>query len=104
MNKIIPAILPTSIPDLDSKLAQLPEEIKLMHLDVLEEDIWSENVHIDFEAHLMVKKPDDIIERWVERGAKRMIVHKLSEKIKSLRDKTKIGLAIELQAPLEEVY
>jgi len=104
MNKIIPAILPTSIPDLDSKLAQLPEEIKLMHLDVLEEDIWSENIHINFEVHLMVRRPDDIIERWVERGAKRIIVHKLSEKIRSSRSKTKIGLAVELQAPLEEVY
>ncbi len=103
-DKIIPAILPTNASDLNSKLAQLPEEIKLAHLDVLEEDIWSDKVLIDFEVHLMVRRPNEIIERWVDRGAKRIIVHELGEETKEFKDRVEIGLAVELHVPLEYIY
>src|SRR3990167_2301539 len=41
MNKIIPAILATDISDLELKVAQIPDEVKLVHIDILEKDIYT---------------------------------------------------------------
>lgn len=103
MNDIIPAILATSVSDLDSKLAQIPKEIKYIHIDVLEQVFWTDT-DISFEAHLMVSSPAAITPRWVERGAKRIIVHKLDEVIKGFRGKVEIGLGVELRIPIEEIF
>ncbi|MDO8471509.1 MAG: hypothetical protein Q7S49_02790 [bacterium] len=104
MSEVIPAILATSASDLNLKLAKIPKEIKLVHVDVLEEDIWVDASGINFEAHLMVSRPEEIIERWVERGAKRIIVHELNEEINKFRDRVEIGLAVELDVPIEETF
>ena len=103
MIEVIPAILARNTSDLSSKLKEIPNEIKLVHIDVLEEDIWTET-DLDFEVHLMVSHPEEIIETWVDRGAKRVIVHKLNEKINSFKNKTELGLAVELGLLLEEVF
>ncbi|MDO8729143.1 MAG: hypothetical protein Q7K26_04660 [bacterium] len=103
MSEVIPAILATSVPDLSDKINQLPDEVKFVHIDVLEQDFWTD-INIDFEVHLMVSKPEEIIERWVERRAKRIIVHELNEEINKFRGKVEIGLAVELGVSLEEVF
>jgi pentose-5-phosphate-3-epimerase len=100
---IIPAILATSVSDLESKLAELPKEVKLVHIDTLEEDIWTSACDIDFEVHLMVSRPEEIMERWVERGAKRIIVHTISDGITRFRGKVEIGLAVELDIAIENI-
>ncbi|OHB10304.1 MAG: hypothetical protein A3G05_01680 [Candidatus Zambryskibacteria bacterium RIFCSPLOWO2_12_FULL_45_14] len=100
MSEIIPAILATDIPDLESKLAEIPSKVKFVHIDVLEEDYWTD-IGIGFEAHLMVKKPAEIIDRWITRGAKRIIVHKLGDLASR---PVEIGLGVEFHTPLEEVY
>lgn len=101
MNEIIPAILPKTPEELAEKAAALPLEIPFVHLDVLEEDIW---VPIDkgFEAHLLVEEPEKIANRWVERGAKRIIVHKVDDTIRKCRDNAEIGLAVDIDRPLNE--
>lgn len=103
MSEIIPAILPESAQDLVDKVNLLPKEASLIHLDVLESDVWAP-IDRDFEAHLMVEYPEDLVERWIDRGAKRVIVHKLTPKILELRSKVELGLAVEMQTQLEEVY
>jgi len=103
MNDIIPAILPRSTIDLDSKLAQIPPEIELIHLDVLEEDIWTK-IDTDFEVHLMVKKPEELVEKWINRGARNIVLHKFSEKINNLKATVRVGLAVELDVELEDIY
>jgi len=103
MKEIIPAILPETVTDLEKKISVLPEEVSFFHMDVLEKDIWAD-IELDFEAHLMVLKPGEIARRWADRGAKRIIVHKLEAEIKNLRGKVEIGLAVELQTPLEDVF
>ncbi len=103
MNDIIPAILATSISDLDHKISEIPEKIRLVHIDVLEKDIWADT-HKDFEAHLMVLNPEEIVECWVKRGAKKIIVHKLNDVIKGLKGMVEIGLGVELNVPLEEMF
>jgi ribulose-phosphate 3-epimerase len=103
-SKIIPAILPKGKKDLEKKLEALPEEISYFHLDVLEEDIWTD-VKKDFGVHLMVKEPEKIIDKWIKRGAKRIIVHLLEEWVEKARERgVKIGLAVELHVPLEDAF
>ncbi|MEK7176045.1 MAG: hypothetical protein AAB695_01580 [Patescibacteria group bacterium] len=103
MNEIIPAILPKDIQDLADKAAQLPLEIPFIHLDVLEEDIWAQ-INKSFEAHLMVESPEKIAGKWLERGAKRIIVHKVDDSIIKCRDKAEVGLGVEIDRPLEEFF
>ena len=97
MSEIIPAILAKSVPDLESRLAQIPDEVKFLHIDVLEKDIWTDTAGIDFEVHLMVTEPEKIIARWIERGARRVIVHESSPEILKYRNKVEIGLEIEMR-------
>ncbi len=103
MSEILPAVLPENAQDLVDKVSLLPSEITIFHLDVLDSDVWAP-VDRDFEAHLMVSYPEDLIERWIDRGAKRILVHKLTPKILELRSRVELGLAIELSVPLESVW
>lgn len=102
MSEIIPAILAKDTADLESKLSEMPNEMKWVHIDVLEKDIWSGNIGRDFEAHLMVKNPERIIDRWIERGAKRIIVHSLGSST-SKWGGVEIGLGVELKVSIEEI-
>jgi pentose-5-phosphate-3-epimerase len=102
MHEIIPAILPKNEEDLKEKIAALPSEITFIHFDVLEEDIWS-SIPQDFEVHLMVKDPEAVMAKWIERGARRISVHTVTPKLAEYRDKAEIGLAVELDKPLSEV-
>ena len=101
MSEIIPAILPKSIEDILEKIRSLPAAITFVHFDVLEEDLWTP-IDKDFEVHLMVEEPEKIAERWIERGAKRIIVHKVDQTLATCRDKAEIGLGVEIDKPLSE--
>ncbi len=103
MHEIIPAILPHSVEELEECLAKLPPEITFFHMDVLEEDLWTGSSGRDFEVHLMVEEPEKIMDRWIERGAKRISTHMITPKLAEYRGKAEIGLAIDLDKPLEEV-
>ena len=96
MSEIIPAILPKSENDLREKLDSLPGEISFFHSDVLEEDIWIDRIKQNFEAHLMVRYPEKIINTWIKRGAKRIIVHESSPEIVKYKSEVEIGLEIEI--------
>ncbi len=102
MGEIIPAILPKTEEELREQANSLPLEIPFIHLDVLEKEIWTP-IEKSFEVHLMVEYPEGIIGKWVERGAKRVIVHKINESILKYREHSEIGLAFELDQPIEEV-
>ena len=108
IEEIIPAILPKDEEDLKNKLAELPGAITFFHMDVLDPpaggDIWTDTNTRDFEVHLMVEEPERIMDRWVERGAKRMSVHTAGNSLAQYREKAEIGLAVELDKPLTEVF
>ncbi len=104
MHEIIPAILAHNLDELKEQIGHLPPEITFIHFDVLEEEVWdSEVVKQDFEVHLMVKNPEAIMDRWIERGAKRLSVHTAGNSLAQFREKAEVGLAVELDKPLEEV-
>src|SRR3989338_11309712 len=99
MHEIIPAILPKDEKDLEKKLEALPADITFFHMDVLEDDIWTEKNFRDFEVHLMVENPERILSTWIERGAKRLSIHKISPELAKYRDGAEIGFAVELDQP-----
>ena len=102
MYEIIPAILPKNENELREGINRLPQDITFFHMDVLEDDIWVLNDR-DFEVHLMVDKPEEIMGRWIERGAKRISVHTAGNSLAKYREKAEIGLAVELDKNLDEV-
>lgn len=102
MNEIIPAILPKDSEDLVKKVGELPLEIPLIHFDVIEgEEIWAP-IDKDLEVHLMVDNPGLVAPKWIERGAKRIIVHEVDSTLSSCRDRAEIGIAVEVDKSLEE--
>lgn len=103
MHEIIPAVLPHSVEELEDQIAKLPPETTFFHMDVLEDDIWTGSGGRDFEVHLMVEEPEKIMDRWIERGAKRISVHEVTPKLAEYRSKAEIGLAVALEKPLDEV-
>lgn len=102
MHEIIPAVLPHTVEELERGLEELPGSITFFHMDVLEDDIWTDKNTRDFEVHLMVEDPDKILPTWIERGAKRVSIHKPSAALTQYRDKAEIGYAVEIDKPLEE--
>lgn len=102
MHEIIPAVLPKSEKELEEAIAALPPEITFIHLDVLEDDIYIPFPQ-DFEVHLMVEEPEKIMQKWIDRGAKRLSVHTVGASLAQYRDKAEIGLAIDLNRPLDQV-
>lgn len=102
MNEIIPAILPTDPEDLARQVDVLPLEIPFIHFDVVStDDNWTP-INKDFEVHLMVENPAAVAEKWIERGAKRIIVHEVDSALTNCRDKAEIGIAIEVDKSLDE--
>ena len=102
MYELIPAFLEKTEGELKDKISQLPNSQTFLHLDVLEEDIWTEFPQ-DFEAHLMLEHPEAVVKTWIERGAKRVIVHKITDDILKYRGQVEIGLGVELDVPIEDV-
>jgi len=95
--QIIPAVLERNSEEFIKKISFLPSEANLIHIDVLETDVW-EPIERDFEAHLMVADPMSIFEKWKARGAKRIIVHKYDEGMKDVE----VGLGLEMHVPITE--
>ncbi|MBX4189647.1 hypothetical protein KW785_03615 [Candidatus Parcubacteria bacterium] len=103
MSEIIPAVLAKTPRAFEEALIQIPPELPLIHIDVLEHDVWVEPKRA-FEAHLMVKNPEEVMPLWIERGAKRIIAHQISENILHWRGKVEVGLGVEMQVPLQEIF
>lgn len=102
MHEIIPAVLAKSEKELTEMCAALPPEITFIHLDVLGKDVYTEFPQ-DFEAHLMVDNPEQQLDKWIERGAKRISCHVITPEIARFRGRAEIGFAVELDKPIAEV-
>ena len=102
MNEIIPAILPTDPEDLVRQVDTLPLEIPFIHFDVVSDDDNWTPLDKDFEVHLMVENPGEVANKWIERGAKRVIVHSIDDTLVKCREKAEIGIAIEIDKTIEE--
>ena len=144
MAEIIPAILPEDIDDLRKKLSLVSGIVPLAQIDVCDgkfaptktwpykkgvDETFLRIVRqeegfpfwdsVDFEADLMVRHPENIVDDWISAGAKRVIIHiestpdplSIFQKIKleygSASESSygiKVGAALDIETPNEEVY
>jgi ribulose-phosphate 3-epimerase len=123
--EIIPAIIPQNFEDLKKKLSLVRGLVPLVQIDILDgvfvpEKSWpfvSEEEtqtiplkdEFDFEFDLMIKDPKNSLDRWINLGAKRIIIHiestdNLDEIIDELKLKNiKIGIAIDIDTSNEQL-
>ncbi len=102
MIEIIPAVMPTSTTDLQSKLAQVAGHMSVAQIDVMDgkfvedvswpytedEEYFQGILHedeglpywdqFDFEVDLMVMRPEEVINDWIAAGVRRIVVHEES--------------------------
>lgn len=99
MVEIIPAIIPKSFEDLEQTLVQVQGVVPIVHIDInngtltsvkswpyirdhdadfvkiiREEEGFPSWEDFEFEFHLMVSKPEDMVQEWISAGARRIIV------------------------------
>ena len=117
---IIPAIIAKDFEELKTKLAQAEGLVSWAQVDVMDgvfvpPTTWREpadlekiNSAINLEAHLMVEKPENIIDGWLNSPVRRILLHYEStdaETIKKLLGKIADsgksgGIALKLETPL----
>ena len=130
--EIVPAILPVDFGDLEAKIDLLFGSAKTVQVDICDGQFtrspsWPYRKHdtnfesikdqslgmpewekIDYEFDLMVNKPEEIVTDWLSAGAARIILHAEANgdvrcALEMLIDKTEIGIAINMDTPLEEI-
>ncbi len=145
MSEIIPAIVPQNFHDLEEKLSLVSDRVGMVHIDAEnstltrytswpyrekshefekiknEEDGFPFWENLNFEAHLMVKNPEEYLEDWIRVGAERIIVHAegfrneetLYKTLREFRNRfdisntyvgTEIGLAVNLSTDIERIF
>lgn len=98
MINIIPAVLEKNEDDFVAKVSFLPREAHLVHVDILEKDVWV-SIEREFEVHLMMPNPEEVFELWKSRGAKRIIAHKITQEMSGVE----LGLALEMHVPIDTI-
>jgi len=97
MIKIIPAILAKSYSEFESMVLKIEPYVDLVHLDIADgkfvpnktidgyEEIQRIKTNLQFEIHLMIEKPEEIIENWLKTRAIRFLIHiESTKKFKNL--------------------
>ena len=116
MIEIIPAVMPISTTDLQSKLAQVAGHMSVAQIDVMDgkfvknvswpytedEEYFQGILHedaglpywdqFDFEVDLMIVRPEEVINDWITAGVRRIVVHqestdKLEQILKDFRER-----------------
>ena len=116
--KIIPAIIAKNQDELNDKLSKIENYFDLVQLDVMDNkfvpntslffDFFLPNMNCKFEAHLMVKDPED----WIEKNGKKVdtiLVHfesdynikKIIEIVK--KQGKKLGFVLNPETPIDKI-
>ncbi len=106
---VIPAIIAKDFKELEDKIKRIEPFVEWAQLDVMDgefvdnttwpyaepgknnpSDLKDLKTNLKLEAHLMIEKPEDIIDDWIKSGVKRIIIHyesteKLGEIIKKIQ-------------------
>jgi len=130
--EIIPAILPKDFSELQEKADLVKDFVKTIQIDVcdgqftsspswpyakeddnfgkilLEEEGLPGWEKLNFEIDLMANKPEERVDDWVLAGATRVIIHAeskgdVAKAIASLKDRVEVGLALNLDTPLDVI-
>ena len=130
--EIIPAILPRDFAELQEKIELVKDSVKTVQIDICdgqftpsaswpyrkrddtfeklktEEEGLPDWEKLNFEIHLMVNKPEEVVDDWVSAGATRIILHveskgDVGKAMAALEGRVEVGLALNIDTPLEEV-
>jgi len=145
MTSLLPAVLPRDFSDLEEKLGLVAGRATSVHIDVMNGTLtpdsswpylgeereflkivdevegfpfWDE---MSFEAHLMVKNPEEIAEDWIRAGAERIIIQfeafeneeDFSRSLNALKSRfnasdsllgVEVGAGFNLDTPLDKIY
>lgn len=91
MIEVIPAIIAYSREELEQKIKLIEPYVDRVHLDIMDGvfvqnktidgigELKNINTHLDFDVHLMVQRPQEIIDAWLNTKADRFLIHIESE-------------------------
>jgi len=131
--QIIPAILPHDFAELSEKVEQIQGFAKMVQVDICDghfvpsftwpykkhDDSFERIIHeddglpgwkdLEYEFDLMVDHPEKVIDEWVSAGASRIIIHAeakgdVAGAIESLQGRVEIGVALNMETPLKEIF
>lgn len=118
MLEIIPAIIAHDFKELQAKIKIIEPYFKWAQIDVMDGifvNSKSYNIpntlrllgtNINFEIHLMVEKPENILDDWISSGVKRILIHyestkKLDEVFKKIKDfGLEVGVVLKIETPV----
>lgn len=87
MIKVIPAVLAKTFEEFETMIRKIEPYTDLVHLDIADgefvpnktiggyEELQKINTNLNFEVHLMVKNPENIINSWIKTRAIRYLIH-----------------------------
>jgi len=119
MVTIVPAILAKDVTSFEEQLKRVWGEVKRVQFDIIDgkfapaetvgpEILMNVDTIVEFDAHLMVEKPENIIDGWLNSPVRRILLHYEStdaETIKKLLGKIadsgkSSSIALKLETPL----
>ena len=121
MIKVIPTILVKDFEELKEKIKLVEPHVKWAQLDVMDgvfvdnttwhnpADLKNLETSLNLEVHLMVSKPEEVIDAWVKSGVKRIIFHyEATDKHREIIEKIKkagleVGLALNPETSVDVV-
>ena len=120
-HQVIPAIIAANFSDLEDKINKVKDHVEWIQLDVMDgrfvdritwynpqelKDLPQEITQkVNFEAHLMVYKPERLIEQWLKSCVKRIYfhfeaTHRKAELVAKIKDAgIEAGLALDIVTP-----
>lgn len=130
--EIIPAILPKDFAELAEKIDLVKDLVKVVQIDICDGQFvnnltWPYRKHDDnfdkitheedglpgwkklnFEIDLMVNRPEEVVEDWVQAGASRIVLHAeargdVGKAIEMLEGRVEVGLALNVETPIAEI-
>lgn len=130
--EIIPAILPKDFAELVDKVEKVNSLVQTVQVDICDGHFvpsftWPYKKHddsfekmlseeeglpfwqnLDYEFDLMIDKPEEKVEDFVQIGAKRIIIHaeakgSVAGAIEALKGRVEVGLALNIDTPIESI-
>lgn len=121
MIKIVPTIIAKDFQELQKKVKKVEPYVEWAQLDVMDgrfvnnttwnnpADLSDLETSLKLEAHLMIDKPQKVIDEWIKSGIKRIIFHYEStgrpkEVIKRIKEAgLEVGMALSPETPAEVI-
>lgn len=127
MIEIVPAIIAKNFDELHEKIKKVEDFVDWAQLDIMdgkfvpnttwnnpyELQVISSNLQVKLEAHLMIERPWEFIDKWIKSGVKRIILHfesfgddfeKLDETIRKIKDSNiQAAIAVNPSTPWESL-